>query len=296
MYGEITKKESNEKKWIKIKTGSDLKFSDEIKLPEKSYICLYHESGNSFEFTKPGIYKLNTLSELLKKRGKQSVDIISKYIFKQIFEADNNIFKDSKSGTMSISIGGVERGLNEFGDDKSDSKHKIIKTKLPTHYFTIDDNIEFSWHPIHKNQNYTFLIVNSVNDTVLLKNTKDTSFKIDISKLKLEKDICYFWSVSSGAYKSESYCLYLFKDADKQKIIDEVRAIESQFGEEQSPIKDMVLAIYYTSKKIDDRAIKHFQNALNSAPGSIEYRKIYALYLSKSGFENEAKKVLNMKN
>lgn len=295
MYGKITKKGLNEKNWTAIKTGSDLKFSDEIKLPEKSYICLYHETGNSFEFKKPGIYKLNLLSDLLKKKGKPSLDIIGQYLFKQIFEADNNIFKDSKTGTMSISIGGVERRSNFFGSETNVTIDKSIIIKPPTHYFTIDDNIELSWYPINKNQNYTLLIVDSNNDTVLQQNTKDTSFKVDLSKLKLEKDVCYFWSVSSDVFKSDSYCLYLINDADKGKIIDEVKEIESQFEEQQSPIKDMALAMYYSSKKIDDRAIKHFENALKSAPDSFEYRKIFALYLAKSGFTDEATNVLNMK-
>lgn len=296
MYGEITKKVLNEKNWIAIKTGSDLDASDEIKLSEKSYICLYHESGNTFEFRKPGTYRLNLLSNLLKKKDKPSLDIIGKYLFKQIFEADNNILKDTKTGAMAISFGGVERGSNIYVAEKDITMDKSIIIKPPTKYFTIDHNIEFNWSSISKNQNYIFLIVDSTNDAVFIKNTKDTVFKLDLSKLLLERDICYFWSVSTDSYKSDSYCLNLINDKDKMKIIDEVKEIENQFEEEQSPIKDMALAIYYSLKGIDNRAIKHFENALKLAPNSFEYRKIYALYLAKSGFNDEAIKVLNMKN
>ncbi|MCX7736957.1 MAG: hypothetical protein N2319_09610 [Candidatus Kapabacteria bacterium] len=295
MYGEITKKSNSEKNWVKIKTGSELNYSDEIKLSDKSYICLYHNSGNSLEFKKNGIYKLSSYSDNLKKKSRPVIDIIGQYIFKQIFEADNNIIKDPKTGAMSISIGGVERGLDNFGTEANESRGKKIRIKPPSHFFTLDEAVEFCWFPIKKGLNYEITITDSANDKIFSKITQDTNLTIDLKNLKLDKNICYFWQVSSDNYKSESYCLYLFPDDEKEKIFDEVRAIESQFGEEQSPIKDMALGIYYSSKKIDNRAIKHFENAIKSAQGSFEYRKIYSIYLAKAGYTEEATKILNSK-
>lgn len=294
MYGDITKKSNSEKNWVKIKTGAELNFTDEIKLSDNSYICLYHDSGSSLEFKKNGIYKLSSYSENLKKKSRPVIDIIGQYLLKQIFEADNNIIKDPKTGAMSISFGSVERGLDNFRTEINDKIKKIF-IKPPNHYFTLDEKVEFRWFPIKKGLSYQITIKDSANDIIFSKITQDTNLTIDLKNLKLDKNICYFWQVTSENYNSESYCLYLFDDKDKEKIFDEVRLIESQFGEEQSPIKDMALGIYYSSKKIDNRAIKHFEKAIKSAQGSFEYRKIYSLYLAKAGYTEEATKVLNSK-
>lgn len=296
MFGEITKRETSESKWTRIKTASELTISDEIRLTEKSYICLYHESGNSIEFNKPGTYKLKSYSDILNKKAKPVLDIIGQFMFKQIFEADNNIIKDPKTGTMTISVGGVERGLDVLDKNKPDSKMKRITVKSPRHYFTLDNYAEFRWYPIKNNLNYNLFIVDSNNDTILKRSTSDSILKLDLSEMMLEKGICYFWSLSSDSYKSDNYCLYLFSDEEKEEIINEILEIESHFGEDSSPIKEMSLAVYYFLKKIDNRAIKHFENAIQLAPGSIEYRKIYALYLAKSGYYDEASEVLNRKN
>lgn len=295
-YGNVTKKNLSDKNWTIVKTGSELSSSDEINLVPRSYICLYHNNGMTIEITKEGKHSIGSFLEKINNKPKPTFDVIGHYIFKQIFEADNNLIKDSKTGTLSLSVGGVERAIDVNGKDSSKLKKlKKIMVKPPSHVFTFDKQIEFSWRPYLNKKKYTFTILDPSNDIIYSSTTNETKIKVDLERLNLDKDLCYFWMVTSNSYSSDSFCLYVFNEVDESSIRDSVQAIESQFDEGNSSIKELALAVFYATKKIDNRAIEHFEKSLKLAPGSIEFRKIYALYLAKMGFKEESERVLNYK-
>jgi hypothetical protein len=315
--GNVNVQRKNTTKWIKVKIGDFLLANDKIKLENNSYVGLTHNSGKIIDLNKAGVYSTSDLNTKLESKKKNTITgKFVKYVSEQIDNTGGIFASKSQTDNMK-STGAVNRSLelnaqesqkisNMTGlDGKTSSAvgavanlifpsdDKRIKVFLPRTSYLFDDEINFTWYKDAEAVNYTIYILDR-NDVVVYKNmTNDTNITINIKNTNLQTGTNYYWFVESGNKKSDQYNIYWLTQSEKSNINTDIVAIYNEVGDDDTPLRSLILAAFYEDLNIQERALNSYKKALNMAQNPDEYKRMYGRYLAQIGLFERAKQVFD---
>ncbi len=308
---------NNSSKWINVKIGDLILANDKIKLETNSYIGLSHNSGKILDINKAGTYSTAELNaKLQSKKSNTLTSKFVKYVSEQIDNTGGIFASKSQTDNMK-STGAINRSIelnaqegekigNLTGLDSKTSSavgslanlifpsdDKKIKAILPRTSYLFDDEINFYWFKDTEATTYKVVIVDRNDIVVFSKMTNDTSISINIKNTNLQAGTNYYWYVEGGDKKSDQYNIYWLTQSEKANINSDIVAIYNEVGDEDTPLRNLILAAFYEDANIQDRAINSYRKALNMMQEPDEYKRLYARYLVNIGLFENAKKVFD---
>jgi hypothetical protein len=313
MKGSVKVKTSKNKKWIKGKTAATLGKKDRIKLGKKSYCGLVHKNGKTIELTKSGVYKISSLMKKVKKKDSDVTKKFADYVSDEISETDDLFATGDYQSNMG-STGAVERatdndkntegkiartmgmdegdfsGLNETMTFLNSFDSDKLKIRLPRTSYLLDDEVQLSWYAREGVKMYHIEVFDA-NSKIILKDSTDKLFmNVNLKKIGMKESQCYYWHIWIDGEASNISCIYLMADTQKKKIEKMVKDIKKDYSDRQAT-RYLILAQLYEDENIQNRAEEAYRKALEIAPNTEGYKRLYAKYLLKLGLLEEAKEV-----
>jgi len=272
--GKCTVQKSGKSDWEKIKTGARLMNGDVIKLNDGDYAGLVSNNGKSLELKKAGSYNAESLVKMLAS-GKSNIQKFTEYVL--------TASVNKKSSDNMKTLGAVVRG-----------KAEQIETLFPKMTHLMSYTIEAKWFPESSQSSYLFKIVNEQDRAVFMKETRDTSFKVDLSGFNLEKEGKYKWvveSLSKQASCSDSNYFSLYPDNRTNQIKDSLAELQKGL-EESSALDRLVKIAFFQGNNLNYDIINEYEEILKLAPGVEEYADAYVAFLLENGMTKKAEVLL----
>lgn len=253
-------------------SGSKIMANDAIKVASGGYVGLVHKSKNAIELAQEGTYKA---ADLAKKAT--STDVSSKVMN---YVADGML---KKSSTQSkINVGAIDRA----GEEK-------VHLASPAEDYLLTPNTTFKWFSFEENgekmPEYIFLIYEGKN-VLYQEMASDTILKLDLSKLNIQPNKIYLWSVSpkQDLANIKKQTLTNESNLGKIQLIESKKATAIQDtanmilkNGQLTAIQAIILANYYEQHNINHLAMEMYQKAVSLAPGVEMYQKMHAEFLCK---------------
>lgn len=251
----------------KVTIGKRLYQGDKIKVSSGGYLGLAHKSGKTIELKKPGSY---TLSELSQQVEDQNKGVCKKYVDFMVGEMTSQDEDLSKNKYKYMAVtGSVER-----------PSKPVIKSFLPGDAKVLKSEIELSWIPVKNEEEYLVTLTNLFQDTVFSKVVAGNSIKIDLTKLELEKEKIYKWSVE-GKGKSTEFTprvIRAMSNEEEKALREEIVLIKKELNEENA-LNKFVMANVYAEKGLIIDAISCYQEAIQMAPEVETYQIAFGKFL-----------------
>lgn len=274
----LANKGSNEVKtgdtWTALRTGASLKETDEIRLGENSYVGLIHSSGKPKELKKAGPYKIKELASTM--NGGASV--LNKYADFMLSSNSAEAKKNRLSAT-----GAVHRGLN---DD-------IIVYLPENQHSSIYNNVAIVNWESKTGNNGPFIVSvrNMFGDEIILKETPETTFTVDMSDPKIANEQHLLLQVSKksdGKLTSAEHLIKKIQPAEHQKIKTMMAEFIGEVSEETA-LNKFILAGFYEDNQLFIDAITAYEEAIKMAPDVETYREAYQEFLLRNRLRVEKK-------
>jgi hypothetical protein len=306
------------KSWKDVKIGQKLTTDDNLKLGDKSYINLKHQSGGTIDISESGTY---SCSDLAKKASKTKNSVSKKLSDKVIKDISSNqsVLAQTNFKSQSSVTGAGERAIatsntssdiaaltglnnntsNTIGDLASvflSEKQKSIVLRLPRSSYIVDSIIEFSWYSKEGMKDYYFVIADANGKFIYSNSIKDTIITLNLNQIGLAENALYYWFVGKDENKSEIYTLFRKTAKETAAIDKEINNMITELGNTQSAMNSLILAAFYADKNIQTRAANYFKEAILLAPGVTDYVYLYARYLMRIGLYNEGLQLLSQNN
>lgn len=275
-------KRQDGKSWENIKSGDKLFEEDQVKLDDNAYLGLLHSTGTPLEINKSGNYTVKKLVSQATAPKSNVTKKFTKYLVDELKSSDDVLNSGDYRKKMKT-LGAVERAI--------EINNNTLNVSFPFNTYNISNHVNFSWLPIDKQDAYHFSIHNADGQEVFSKHVKGTNLEVDLTPLKLESDECYFWSIESGNYKSQDYCLYNYNNNEKLEITQDLAAIEQEFGTNSPAISSIVKANYLAEKNLNSDANKEFLKAVKETENP-NFKVLYAKFLVKLGLEKQAEELI----
>ena len=306
------------KNWTELTTGDKLYKEDQVKLNKNAYLGLVHATGKTEELTKEGTYLISKLSEEVARRKSNLSKRFAKYVVDEVSDVSDLTSRTNYKKQMSIT-GSVERAAGDEVDAEEKSK-ELTKTsgedakdvaavaslltsvsqdfifcKLPRNSYLIDPETTFSWYKGGDGSKYKFKIEDRKGSVVYTREVGDTSLTLNLDKLKLDKEECYYWSVSSGKAVSDEFCIFRL-DLDKHnELRQDYMAVLDDAGTDPGPLGLITLASFFEENNIMSNAYMAYKKAYEQAPDVDNYKKMFISYLYRIGLDREARILLSAK-
>lgn len=255
--------------WVTIKTGQKLHDSDQIKLPDNSYIGLLHSSGGRIEIKEGGTYKVQDLEGKVKKPS-SAAKKYSDYLADQM---------SSKGSANRLSAtGAVHRALG--GED--------ITVFMPNSVKVFKDVAVLRWEPLEgKNVVYHVTLMNMFEEILLSEETSETYFVVDLADEKLAGQPNLLFSVANiedESQKSELIALNQLSADSRTKIEQEWKVL-MEGVENVSALDKYLEAGFFEQQELLMDALTSFEEAIELAPEVEEFKVAYEEFLLRNGLK-----------
>jgi hypothetical protein len=265
----------------KIKTGDNINSDDIIKIPKSSYVGLMHKSGKTIEIKEEGEYKAKDLAEKLSSHKTSFSKRFAQYVADEIAGGES-VMKGSNYRENMQSTGSVERGIS----DEFDPNKVKIKLNTPRKFTAIQPVLTLYWNKIPGVTKYTFKLTDRFDRPVFSKEVSDTLYVLDLAPLDVEKDVYYFWKITSIAgvgAESETAC-FLYPSYEKMASKrDSIELLKRELEDDSSPLNQLIMASYFEENQLILEAMDSYQNAIKLAPEVEEFRQVYDKFLKRYG-------------
>lgn len=270
--------------WEKLSSGDDLKISDQIKLENGSTVKLAHKSGKEVSVDKSGFYSVAKLAAKAKTGKGSASQKLANSLLDELSDSDDMLASGNINDNMST-LGAVERAFNNKFTSAS------IVASLPRSTYSLDNSMKFTWYPMEGAKSYKFVIKNGLDEVIYEKETNQTEIIVDLAASKLAEDECSYWSIKSGEYASEEFCIFRMSSEQSESIKNELGTLQSEL-DLSSSMDNLILAKFYADNKIVNEATEFFEKAIEIDPEVDAYKVMYAKYLLSIGLNDEALEVV----
>jgi hypothetical protein len=254
-----------------IFAGKKLGANDVVKVSESSYLGLIHNSGKTLEVKEAGTYKVADLAAKAIAKSSSITKKYSDYVVGELTKAESGDIHANYQKNMKVT-GSVERAVSSA----------TIGMCLPKTSSIIETVNTVTWMKNTKATSYTVEISNMFDETILTKETTDTTFTFDINTIKMPKDNTLMVRIkANGDLKSEAYVLKTLQAAKAPEVFADKDMLAKEFGEE-SALNYMMKASFYAQNNLFVDAKKSFEAAIRLEPTVVEYKSAYMNFLAKN--------------
>ncbi len=257
--------------------GTPLNTTDQLRLEGPVYLGLVHKTGKAIEVKSEGSL---AVGDLLKQvSSKQSgMDKLVGFVVQSVVGANE---KKEISGSVERSI-----AVNK------------IRMLAPRTTKVVDADVNFQWAGSDgstKDVNYIFTLSDDHQNVRFKKETKETALSLNVQQLGLEKDKCYYWSVTQAGSTTpsfESYCIYPVNDADAAAINSQLTNIKQDQGATPNALENLMLASFYEQNGLTYKAMGAYKEAVKKG-GDVEiFGSAYSQFLTRIGVDYESQKLM----
>lgn len=261
-----------------VAIGAGLTAADQLRLEGPVYVGLVHKTGKAIEVKSEGIV---TMSKLMAQVSSKQTGM------------------DKLVGFVVQSVVGAKDGKNEMsgGVERSIAVNKI-RMIAPRTTKVVEPDVTFSWagsDGTTKEPTYVFTLADDHQNVRFKKETKETSLALNVNQLGLEKDKCYYWSVTqvgSNASSFESYCIYPVNDADAQAINTQLMGLKQDQGANPTALDNLMLASFYEQNGLNYKALLSYKDAVKKG-GDVEiFADAYSSFLRRNNVDFETEKLM----
>lgn len=244
-------------------TGMKLNSKDKIILGDGGYLGLAGSNGKTLELREKGIYNVADLAGKLATDNSSLALKYVEYIFSDLQS------KDGHTSNMSIT-GSVERSAADIAVDVlCPGNTKILLTETQVNWAPVKDGIE----------EYHVAVSNFFDEEVYSFDTKETTAKIDLASLNLNKEEAYKLTVvkkGESIEKGEQIVLK-FPETEEEK------AASAMQSEDASAIQNLVTASYMENNGFYLNSTELYRKAAEQEPSVEDFRKSFENYLDRKG-------------
>lgn len=252
--------------WTALRTGASLKETDEIRLGENSYVGLIHSSGKPKELKKAGPYKIKDLAESMKGGG---ASVLNKYADFMLSSNSAEAKKNRLSATGAVHRAGSTEDIIVF---LPENQHSSIYNTVAI----------VNWESKSGNKGpFVVSVRNMFGDDMIVKETPETTFTIDLTDPKLAGEQHLLVQVRNKADQkliSAEHLIKKIQPTEQQKI----KSLLSEFvGEvtEETALNKFIMAGFYEDNQLFIDAITAYEEAIKMAPDVETYREAYEEFL-----------------
>jgi hypothetical protein len=261
-----------------IAIGSGLTAADQLLIEGPVYLGLVHKTGKAIEIKKEGRVPVSELMKLVSNK-QSGMDKLVGFVVQSV------VGSEGKKNELS---GGVERSI---------AVNKV-RMLAPRTTKVIEPEITFTWagsDGTTKEPTYIFTLSDDHQNVRFKKETKETSLTLNVAQLGLEKDKCYYWSVTqagSNAQSFESYCVYPISDAESAAITAQLNALKQEQGATPTALDNLMLASFYEQNGLTYKAMGAYREAVKKGEGVEIFADAYAGFLRRINVDSESQKLL----
>lgn len=280
--------------WDKLKSNASITDDQNIKLDDGAYLGLVHDGGRTVELKNSGTYSAAALSKDIKSKKDDLSKRLTKYVTEQISSADDLLSGSDYRNSMKIT-GSVERGITSEGQtnykDAAGSRqddilnnNNIIIVKSPRKTNILNSIVTFQWHPLPDVKDYAISLHDRFDREILTKTVSDTTISINLYDFNLEKNVYYFWNVSSAnnkKIKSEDCAFLILPDEKVSAMNEDLSVIRDDYLKDNSSLGKIILATFYQENNLNIDAMNSYEEAIKQSPDVDEFKKLYDIFLYK---------------
>lgn len=260
-----------------VSVGAGLNSADQLRMEGPVYLGLVHKSGKALELRQEGMI---VISDLLK----------------QVSSKQNGM--DKLVGFVVQSMAGAQEGKN-IKSASVEMSLNVNKLRLisPRTTKTIDDEMVFTWNGSTdgKPATYLFTITDAGQNVRFKKELTENQLSVNLKTLGLEKDRCYYWSVTqvnANAPSVESYCIYMVNEAETAALNGQLKTLREEQNAQPSALDKLMLASFYEQNGLTYRAMTAYKEAATIG-GDVEiFSDAYREFLRRTGVDYETMKLL----
>lgn len=276
--GDVKVKKGASNTWVKLKTGENLYDKDKIKLAgSSSFVALRHQNGNTLQVRD---VKEFSVPELVSKIKSSTVTgRMTRFILDEM-KNTNNLFSD-KNYNMDVT-GSVERGSEGMPFIPTNGNFKI---NSPRKVNFSGNDIKFKWYQSANDNKYKLIITDRFDRPVYTADISDTNVTLNADKIKLQRDVYYFWHVTSASnkeVKSDDGCFLVLSDESAKTVNDSLNILKAELGDENDPVNLVFLGYFYEQNNMFYEATNVFRKALDKSGNDENYREIYDSFLKRN--------------
>ncbi|MBS1681103.1 MAG: hypothetical protein JST48_05275 [Bacteroidetes bacterium] len=246
--------------WQPLKTGAQLKKTDELKVSENASVGLVSYKGKPMELKEAKVYKV---ADLLEKAG-VTASVLNKYT--DFILSSNSA--EAKKNRLSAT-GAVHRGLDD------------IKVFLPENqYAEIYNNIVIvNWQATKGSAPFVVSMKNMFDEELAQIETSEKTAQIDLSDPKLANETAVLIEVhSKGDSKSKSE-QHLIKRLSANRYEAVKADLKNTELNEETAFNKYLLAGFYEENKLLIDAITCYEQAIKMDPENPTYKEGYEEFL-----------------
>jgi hypothetical protein len=253
--------------WKPLKTGASLKEGDELKISDNAYLGLVHNSGKTLELKSAGNHNVNDLASKISTGGSS---VASKYadfvLSKMTAEGKSNRL----SATGAVHRAAVNAGINIY---------------MPTSVDVFNDQALLEWGEIEGDKVYEVKVVNMFGDELLMTETSETNFKLDLKDEKLMNEAALIVTIGVKGeedMKSEEVAIKRLP-SDKAELVQQ--NLNELMGEVETTtaLNNYILAGFYEENRLLLDALYYYEEAKRLAPGVESFNEAYEEFLFRNG-------------
>lgn len=258
---------------ITLKKGDIFTEKDFLFINQKSDITIKNSKNKKLVIKSSGKYSGGKIKSKLRL---SSIDVnsnLANKLLNDLSESEDMLSVADLTFNMS-KLGAVERSFYNNNNDIP---------IIPRDSYVVD-YVDFIWMD-NGSELYTFTIYNSTGVGIYSITTSNTYINLNVIKLLTNREECYYWNVLSKNGVSPDYCLYLYSDADIQKIKQEENKLISQLNLTDA-IDNLILAKFYETYRLNYEANKYFQMCVVMDSSIDENLMMYYNFLESIGVKH----------
>lgn len=251
--------------WSPLKTGASLKDNDEIKLGENSYVGLIHSTGKPKELKTAGVHKISSLAGTMKG----GASVLNKYADFILSSNSAEAKKNRLSATGAVHRAGSMEDIIVF---LPENQHSSIFNAVAI----------INWESKSGNRGpFIVTVQNMFGDDMIVKETPETTFTLDINDPKLVNEQHFLIQVRNKADMKLISAQHLIKKIQTTEL-EKIKTLMAEFvGEmnEETALNKFIMAGFYEDNQLFIDAITSYEEAIKMAPDVETYKEAYEEFL-----------------
>ena len=243
-----------------------MKIDYEVRLDKNSYVALMFNDGRTMEIQDEGIFEINDLEQNMKHSKIFVTQKFANFVAQEII-TDKSEKKDMKTFAAVVRV-----------------KPNHIDVAIPSFTSVLDPVIDFSWYSYPSTEQYIFSILNSSGTTIFMDLVDDTTYTIDMDKLKLNRGTVFKWYVFDADYPkivSDTNAVNVISFDNRALILDTLQMLNEEIESNETPLSVLSLCSFFERNNLNVEALNQFSKAILLAPESEEYKNLFAKFLLK---------------
>ncbi|MBX2964292.1 MAG: hypothetical protein KF687_17415 [Cyclobacteriaceae bacterium] len=247
--------------WTPLKIGTQLKVSDEVKIPDNGYLGLSHVSGKALQVKEPGNFKV---ADLASKVGK-STSALNKY-------TDFILSSEEEKKSKLAATGAVHRNIK-----------RDIMLSLPTDAgkaTLYGDHFFLTWTE-DGSSSYKVIVLDFGEDELASYEVSTNAHFIDLSKGFEKHPQILVKVVTANGNSSDAYTVKKLTGHQRKKVNDVVSGLETA---DATGLDKYIAASVFEDQIMLIDALTAYKEAADLEPDV--YHEIYVQFLNRLGFES----------